>query len=688
MAILPASQQLVFNKFRTVSDGANIIVNGAFDTDLSSWIPDNFAWNNTHAEYQWLADCYRGTLTQEDVIFLKGRYKLRFKYRALSPFELYVSVLHKTNSAFDLLKQQQQEVVYDGLWHTIEIDLCSIPNSAIPTSVLNDVIFECRSIYASDYSQGDFDDDFGGDFYGACLDTGHEEEGFFLDDVSIYKQKEILPCNFLCSEVIMDANRNIEFQIIKETYNQVNILDLSKNPFSPVTATTIQLYCDFFTKPSFAVNIGDYFTLYMGQKVYVFVFGTTFAFPYVHTIDGDFNLIEIAIAPIVAPVALEYFLNIVFDINHATTSALIVPQYTLEIQNMPSDSFFSQNMAFDSIVGINTLIGIPVSNFVYEGGKLCYRKINGSILMDSTAYEKTARIYTTLDAVVDVKYVIELAYISDYGDFTNAYIDFYDGINHVSIPITIEYGSNTAIIEFVAPSTSTYTIYLNIEDASGHNKGFCVESFAYKTEEEIKVFVKDCNGLVTEVEYLEKKYQNRSLIQINYEDFPDNGMQVIVQGLMGDVGCEYISQPIKLVDIASLRECLLADLLKITWTDNCYFGDLDYVNLPFINEWYLQGFTRKINSNNRNRTQYVNTDGTISTVFIHSVKMEEIKVGVYDGIVHDVIENALMHGVFSINDVYYFVIDGTYTLNEAGKGFTARIDLGVKDNVLIKSLCC
>ncbi len=678
MAILPASQQLVFNRFRTVNEGANIIVNGAFDTDLSSWTPNNFAWNDTHAEYQWSADCYRGMLTQEDVIFLKGRYKLRFRYRALSPFELYVSVLHKTNSALDLLKQEQQEVIYDGLWHTIEIDLCSIPNSAIPTSVLNDVIFECRSIYASDYSQGDFNDDFGEDFYGLCLDTGHEEDGFFLDDVSIFKQKELVPCNFLCSDVIMDSQRSIEFQIIKETYNQINILDLSKNPFSPVTATTIQLFCDFFTKPSFALNVGDYFVLYVGQKVYAFVFGTTFAFPYVHTIDGDFNLIEIAIAPVAAPVALEYFLNVVFDINHATISDLIAPALTLEIQNMPSGSFFSQNMSFDSIVGINTLIGIPVSNFVYEDGKLCYRKISGT----------TAKIYTSINALVDTKYVLELAYNSDYGDFTNAYIDFYDGINHVSIPITIEFGSNDLIVEFIAPSTSTYTVYLNIEDASGHNKGFCVESFGYKTEEAIKVFVKDCDGLITEVEYLEKKYQNKSLIQINYDDFPDNGMQVIVQGLTGDAGCEYISQPIKLVNIASLNDCLSKDLIKITWTDTCYFGDLDYVNLPFVNEWYVQGFTRKINSNNRNRTQYVNTDGTISTVFIHSVKMDEIKIGVYDGIIHDVIEQALMHGEISINDTYYFIIDGNYTLNEAGKGFTARIDLGDKDNVLIRSLCC
>lgn len=678
MAILPASQQLVFNRFRTVNEGANIIVNGAFDTDLSSWTPNNFAWNDTHAEYQWSADCYRGMLTQEDVIFLKGRYKLRFRYRALSPFELYVSVLHKTNSALDLLKQEQQEVIYDGLWHTIEIDLCSIPNSAIPTSVLNDVIFECRSIYASDYSQGDFNDDFGEDFYGLCLDTGHEEDGFFLDDVSIFKQKELVPCNFLCSDVIMDSQRSIEFQIIKETYNQINILDLSKNPFSPVTATTIQLFCDFFTKPSFALNVGDYFVLYVGQKVYAFVFGTTFAFPYVHTIDGDFNLIEIAIAPVAAPVALEYFLNVVFDINHATISDLIAPALTLEIQNMPSGSFFSQNMSFDSIVGINTLIGIPVSNFVYEDGKLCYRKISGT----------TAKIYTSINALVDTKYVLGLAYNSDYGDFTNAYIDFYDGINHVSIPITIEFGSNDLIVEFIAPSTSTYTVYLNIEDASGHNKGFCVESFGYKTEEAIKVFVKDCDGLITEVEYLEKKYQNKSLIQINYDDFPDNGMQVIVQGLTGDAGCEYISQPIKLVNIASLNDCLSKDLIKITWTDTCYFGDLDYVNLPFVNEWYVQGFTRKINSNNRNRTQYVNTDGTISTVFIHSVKMDEIKIGVYDGIIHDVIEQALMHGEISINDTYYFIIDGNYTLNEAGKGFTARIDLGDKDNVLIRSLCC
>lgn len=678
MAILPASQQLVFNRFRTVNEGANIIVNGAFDTDLSSWTPNNFAWNDTHAEYQWSADCYRGMLTQEDVIFLKGRYKLRFRYRALSPFELYVSVLHKTNSALDLLKQEQQEVIYDGLWHTIEIDLCSIPNSAIPTSVLNDVIFECRSIYASDYSQGDFNDDFGEDFYGLCLDTGHEEDGFFLDDVSIFKQKELVPCNFLCSDVIMDSQRSIEFQIIKETYNQINILDLSKNPFSPVTATTIQLFCDFFTKPSFALNVGDYFVLYVGQKVYAFVFGTTFAFPYVHTIDGDFNLIEIAIAPVAAPVALEYFLNVVFDINHATISDLIAPALTLEIQNMPSGSFFQYAMQFDSIVGINTLIGIPVSNFVYEDGKLCYRKISGT----------TAKIYTSINALVDTKYVLELAYNSDYGDFTNAYIDFYDGINHVSIPITIEFGSNDLIVEFIAPSTSTYTVYLNIEDASGHNKGFCVESFGYKTEEAIKVFVKDCDGLITEVEYLEKKYQNKSLIQINYDDFPDNGMQVIVQGLTGDAGCEYISQPIKLVNIASLNDCLSKDLIKITWTDTCYFGDLDYVNLPFVNEWYVQGFTRKINSNNRNRTQYVNTDGTISTVFIHSVKMDEIKIGVYDGIIHDVIEQALMHGEISINDTYYFIIDGNYTLNEAGKGFTARIDLGDKDNVLIRSLCC
>lgn len=665
-------QQLIFNNSgRFINNGSDLIANGKFDTDLSNWIADNFTWSGTHAEYQWINDCYRGRLTQENISFAKGKYRLRFRYRALSPFELYVSIKHKTNFALNLYNQNKQTIQYDGLWHEIEIELCSID------AVLNDIIFECRSIYASDFSEGDFNNDYGGDFYGACLDTGHEEDGFFIDDVSIYKQIELLPCDFLCSEVIMDSKRSLEFQVVKERYDYVDVLTFDKNPYNPINATALQLYCDFFTKPSFAVNVGDYFVLYVGQKIYAFVFGTTFAFPYQLTIDGDFNMIEIALAPIAAPVAMEYFLQTIFDINHNTTSQLIAPPLTLDVQNIPSGSFFQYAMQFDSITGINP-IGIATNNFVYEGGKLCYRKLSNG----------EARIYTTINAVEDFKYTFLINYNSSFSDFTNAYLDFYDGVNHVVVPFDIEFGSNETIVEFIAPSTNTYTVFLNIEDNSNHNKGFCIESFQYATEEGIKVYLKDCEGNITEVEFLEKKYKNKSLIQIDYEDFPENGMQVIVHALQGETGCEFISQPIKLMDIASLSACILSDLLRIRWSDNCYFGDLDYSNLDFVNEWFIQGFTRRINSNNKSRVQYVNTDGTISTIFNHSLQMNEVRVGVYSIEVHEVLEQAFNHAECSINDVLHFVDSGNYTLNQAGKGYTARIDLAINGKQLIKNVCC
>ena len=68
--------------------------------------------------------------------------------------------------------------------------------------------------------------------------------------------------------------------------------------------------------------------------------------------------------------------------------------------------------------------------------------------------------------------------------------------------------------------------------------------------------------------------------------------------------------------------------------------EIDYNNLPFMNELYLNGFIVPNIIRQKERIQFVNNDGSYNTIYDHSVTKSELRIGSYSIALHEVLERA------------------------------------------------
>lgn len=109
-----------------------------------------------------------------------------------------------------------------------------------------------------------------------------------------------------------------------------------------------------------------------------------------------------------------------------------------------------------------------------------------------------------------------------------------------------------------------------------------------------------------------------------------------------------------------------------------------------MNELYLNGFIVRTSLDKKERIQFVNNDGSYSTIYDHSVTKSELRIGSYSIALHEVLERAFLHKDIYINDKRYYIDDSSiYTINSNNNGyFTARIELVEAGNEVVKVDCC
>jgi hypothetical protein len=154
---------------------------------------------------------------------------------------------------------------------------------------------------------------------------------------------------------------------------------------------------------------------------------------------------------------------------------------------------------------------------------------------------------------------------------------------------------------------------------------------------------------------------------------------------------QHFSEKIELYDFNNIAACKIEKLLKIQWTDTCKFGDIDYKNLPFENEFYIRGFILRKPLDKRERIQTTNPDGSLKTIFDHSIAKVELRIATYGIGLHRVLERAVVHGSLIINGSKYYLDDAaSYTPGDfSGNGLaTARVDLIESGSEVIKTACC
>lgn len=671
MAIsIPKYQALYFQSLqgRTINNGNSLITNGNFDTNLSGWVADDYTWSAGTASYNWTYGLYNGSIKQEYIQFLAGkRYKIQFKYRATNDFEIVVRLRYQAiNTSLDLLTEATFNAIPDGNWHIVEYYVNSIVNS---TQFL------------------------------VLGSRGSTVDGLQFDDVSIYEQELVSDCK-PCDTVVIDKNKPLEFQVSGRHAQGNNLIaDLNANPFSPITSTNLSFDLNF--NGSGEIDFNTSFQLYIGNKTYIFIFANSVgASAYTLITDGNINYVRINSAVVVgvhisqASLAGRLYTALIdiIDANHGTTTTIAgsLP-FTIIIANVPTGSYLLNNHnTLKNITTIGSGSITSIWNMYYDTDlkKLCYN--NFGVQSDSLTVAKNVTL------AAGVPYIIRIECTSDYDDweFTNIFIDDYTNPILV-VPVTITQNISGGYVEYeFTPTTSgTYGIGFELDDPNGYNSGFCISKFATNVYalDNITIQAKDCNGNITTLPFTQIPYGENVLIQINNNDFPENTFQVIITEKQNSAtGLQHFSQSLELLDTNNMKPCNAVRLLKIQWSDTCKYNGIDYNNLPYTNELYIRGYIKKLNSDKKERIMAVNTNGSYSTVYNHSIGKSEIRIGQYSFDIHNILSHAVEHSEFIVNDTKYYLDDASiYTTSDNNNGYyTARIELAESGTEVIKTSCC
>lgn len=197
----------------------------------------------------------------------------------------------------------------------------------------------------------------------------------------------------------------------------------------------------------------------------------------------------------------------------------------------------------------------------------------------------------------------------------------------------------------------------------------------------VKVEKKDCNGVITQINYTEDINNINSLVTIDSTDIQD-AMQLILTDIDNNT---FNSIFFKLIDNSECRK-----YLKLEWSNNCSFGGIDYQNLPFTNLIYIRGYFRLKDTNSLENITYINESGVERNVFDILVKQYELNIANYTNIMHELLQSVFIHNILKINnEEYYRGGSGKYGVNSINNGYyTAKITLNKKGTEVINSSCC
>jgi len=665
---IPKYQALYFKSLeaKTINTGPNLVQNGNFQTDLSSWGPINFAWSAGTASYQHSEGCFIGQIEQEVSLVAKTRYKLELKYKATKAFGIHVKV--NDLDTYDEIMPEHIEVAnIDGNWHIITLWVNNLTNI--------DAILQ---IYCFSLIDGEED---------SCAEEGNAENGFFLDDVSIYAQKAASGCGD-CDTVGIDKSKPLEFQISGRKITGSNLYpnsEFNTNPFSPITTTTFVF--DIASIPT----INQYFVLYVNDKVFIINYGgynagTPLSYAILnYNIFGNVHYFQInqyrpsgiTLSDVQDAVLTAFVVNIDGLIGSSSNRV----GATITITGLPAGSFLDNS--FGWLTSISSIGAAAFSPYLRNGyynkvdNKMCY--FNAGLTLGKFQYKNN------ISFLANKYYKIRVEWTSSYSDWQNVKFIINDGTNPATeIPFSIISSSTGRFLDFEykALITSTHSVELTITDtAIPHNYELCFDNITiYEIKlDDITVEVKDCNGNITTPAFTQIPYKSNVLIQINNNDLPQSGtFQIILtESITTLMGLQYFSQFLKLIDIHASKECDLRRLIKITWWADFFFRDIDYGNLPYKNELFLYGYVKKAPLDKKERILFGQPDGSYKQIYNHSVGKSELQLSAYSKTLMQVLERAFEHIYFTLDDAFYNNDDGSVLITKSldnGK-YTARIEL-------------
>lgn len=247
---------------------------------------------------------------------------------------------------------------------------------------------------------------------------------------------------------------------------------------------------------------------------------------------------------------------------------------------------------------------------------------------------------------------------------------------------------STTSVYFTPTVTGSHSLKLLLVDSEGHGDGFCLTSIvlssATVTDFIDRIEYLDCDGNYTEVAYGSQTNEDNILIQL---PAPASCLNKVV--VTDTDGNQFESVWIRSLDMITMSQCSRNQLLKLNWFDTCTLDNVDYANLPFINEVYLYGSIKEVNNIDKERVRFTSPTGAIEPVFSHSLDSETITIANYSNTLHRLIAKIFNHKYFYVNDERGKMDSGKYEIIKLQDGnATGEVEFILDGSELVNSSCC
>ena len=470
----------------------------------------------------------------------------------------------------------------------------------------------------------------------------------------------------LCDEVAVTSEFDKNFQLIADKIEHTNIYpdgDFSINPFAEITSN------DLSFELVLPMAVDKYFTLYLGTEIIIFKSGSTTAFTHVG------NIWVSTLPNLLKPEKIVEFLNDNIDPLIGTTSS--ETSGVILIEDVPSGSYVDDT-PFSTLTNVTTVTATVSGMYLYNG---YYDSVTDKIkyLYISDFYTPLLILQASVSIVNGTTYEVSYGYISQSAFEYQVAVSVY--YNPSAEPLINSSTERTISYLFTSPATTTATVGIRFTPTTPSTAELSIDNIVFKELEYQtldNVEVVDCDGIETEIDFATTIYNQNILVEL-LESLPN-----IFQLKFTDSNDNVFYS--RWYEIKESTDC--NGLIKINWTNNCLFKEVDYKNLPFDNELLLTGVKIKQPLELHDNVDTINSSGAKVSIYKNTQASYEVRFHPFLEDTQNTIERIFEHKTVLINDEEYNAIE-VYQTTEIDLGvYTGRIDLLKKGTEVISSSCC
>lgn len=427
---------------------------------------------------------------------------------------------------------------------------------------------------------------------------------------------------------------------------------------------------------------------------YLFTIDTTFPPGYEVVEYGNFNLVKFESA-------LDYVDTLNTILNQFGISAIDNGGNSITVYGFPEDTQVTTN---DTVYYQNTItegVGTAtwqMDNFIPIANKICFFQIsNLDEQPNSNAPTGTPSIWTENHVIsANKRMIFTINFTNSFSTEITLYLYIRDNTFGLidTLSAVAKAGTNTLTFNYttgVTPPTS-YTFQFLIDaigsEIEDSQVGFCFNSVKIETIERLENI--DIVGCTTENVTFTEEYNDlyNSLITMNTGSLPNGlfntGKWQIV--LTDDESNTFTSI---MYESITGTNCLTSNLFRLKWWNDCMFGNLDYANLPFVNDVYVKGYEVSQPLDSKDRVVNTLSDGSLELIYDYSLEKKEFNIGIYTESFFRTLQRAFIHKYITIDGIYYKQdSDSILAKKPEGKKYSGRIELVESGSEVIITNCC